>query len=120
VVEIRQIGEDSLSTILEESTRSTGSHGTNYTRSTRSHGTNYTRTLIDPYGEEFPAFPPSFGGVVFAVTNDEPLAMERPIKRGSLRRKETPTTGLIESTWRMPKRMLLTQAQVASAISVVI
>jgi hypothetical protein len=32
VVEIRQIREDSLSTILEESTRSTESHGTNYTR----------------------------------------------------------------------------------------
>jgi hypothetical protein len=58
VVEIRQIGEDSLSTILEESTRS--------------HGTNYTRTLIDPYGEEFSAFLPGFGGAVFAVSNDEP------------------------------------------------
>jgi hypothetical protein len=57
VVEIRQIGEDSLSTILEESTRS--------------HGTNYTRTLIDPYGEEFSAFPPGFEGAVFAVSNDE-------------------------------------------------
>jgi hypothetical protein len=57
VVHIRQIGEDSLSTIPEESTGS--------------HGTNYTRTLIDPYGEDFPAFPPGFGGAVFAVSNDE-------------------------------------------------
>jgi hypothetical protein len=61
VVEIRQIGGDSLSTILEESIRST-----------ESHGTNYTRTLIDPYGQEFPTFPPGFGGTVFAVSNDEP------------------------------------------------
>jgi hypothetical protein len=61
VVEIRQIGEDSLSTIPEESTGST-----------KSHGTSYTRTLIDPYGQEFPAFPPSFGGAIFAVSNDEP------------------------------------------------
>jgi hypothetical protein len=61
VVEIRKIGEDSLSTISKESTRSTGSHGT-----------NYTRTLIDPYGEEFLAFSPSFGGTVFAISNDDP------------------------------------------------
>jgi hypothetical protein len=39
VVEIRQIREDSLSTILKESAGSTGSHKT-----------NYTCTLIDPYG----------------------------------------------------------------------
>jgi hypothetical protein len=61
VVEIRQIMEDSLSTISKESTGST-----------ESHETNYTRTLIDPYGQEFLAFPPSFGGTVFAVSNDEP------------------------------------------------
>jgi hypothetical protein len=61
VVEIRQIREGSLSTILEESTGSTGPHGT-----------NYTRTLTDPYGEDFLAFPPSFGGVVFVVSNDKP------------------------------------------------
>jgi hypothetical protein len=61
VVEIRQIGEDSLSTILEEGTRST-----------KSHGTSYTRTLIDPYGQEFLAFPPGFGGAVFTVSNNEP------------------------------------------------
>jgi hypothetical protein len=61
VVEIRQIREDSLSTMLEESTRST-----------ESHGTNYTHTLIDPYGQEFLSFPPGFGGVVFVVNNDEP------------------------------------------------
>jgi hypothetical protein len=61
VVEIRQIGEDSLSTIPKEGTRST-----------ESHGTSYTRTLIDPYGQKFPAFPPDFGGTVFAVSNDEP------------------------------------------------
>jgi hypothetical protein len=60
VVQIKQIGEDSLSTIPEESTGSTGSHGT-----------NYTRTLIDPYGEDFPAFPPGFGGAIFAVSNNE-------------------------------------------------
>jgi hypothetical protein len=61
VVEIRQIGGDSLSTILEESTGST-----------ESHGTNYTHTLVDPYGQEFLTFPPGFGGAVFAVSNDEP------------------------------------------------
>jgi hypothetical protein len=61
VVEIRQIRGDSLSTILEESTGST-----------KSHGTSYTCTLIDPYGQELLAFPPSFGGAVFAVGNDEP------------------------------------------------
>jgi hypothetical protein len=61
MVDIRQIGHDSLSTIPEEGTGSS-----------ESHGTNYTRTLIDPYGQEFPAFPPGFGGAVFAVSNDEP------------------------------------------------
>jgi hypothetical protein len=61
VVEIKQIREDLLSTILEESTGST-----------KSHGISYTRTLIDPYGQEFLAFPPGFGGTVFAVSNDEP------------------------------------------------
>jgi hypothetical protein len=71
VVEIRKIEEDSLSTILEESTGST-----------ESHKTNYTHTLIDPYGQEFPTFPPGFGGAVFAVNNDDPLMMGRPIKRG--------------------------------------
>jgi hypothetical protein len=60
MVQIRQIGEDSFSTISEESTGSTGSHGT-----------NYTCTLIDPYGEHFLAFPPGFGGAVFTVSNDE-------------------------------------------------
>jgi hypothetical protein len=39
VVEIRQIREASLSTILEESIRSI-----------ESHGTSYTCTLINPYG----------------------------------------------------------------------
>jgi hypothetical protein len=61
IVEIKQIGEDSLSTILEESTGST-----------ISHRTNYTCTLIDPYGQEFLAFPPGFVGTIFAVSNDEP------------------------------------------------
>jgi hypothetical protein len=61
MVDFRQIRHDSLSIIPKEGNRST-----------ESHGTNYTRTLIDPYGHEFPAFPPSFGGTVFAVSNDEP------------------------------------------------
>jgi hypothetical protein len=61
MMEIRQIREDSLSTIPEEGTGST-----------ESHGTSYTRTLIDPYGQEFLAFPPGFGGAVFAVSNNEP------------------------------------------------
>jgi hypothetical protein len=61
VVEIRQIREDSLSTITKEGTGST-----------ESHGTSYTRTLINPYGQKFLAFPPDFGGAVFAVSNDEP------------------------------------------------
>jgi hypothetical protein len=87
VVEIRQIGEDSLSTISEESTGST-----------ESHGTNYTRTLIDPYGQEFLAFPTGFRGTVFAVSNDEPPTTGRLIKRGLLGRKETPIVGLGGST----------------------
>jgi hypothetical protein len=61
MIEIRQIRGDSLSTILEESIGST-----------RPHGINYTCTLIDPYGEDFPAFSPGFGGAVFAISNDEP------------------------------------------------
>jgi hypothetical protein len=61
MVDVRQIGQDSLSTIPEEGTGSTDSHGT-----------NHTRTLIDSYGQEFLAFPPGFGGAVFAVSNDEP------------------------------------------------
>jgi hypothetical protein len=65
MVDIRQIGQDSLSTIPEEGTGST-----------ESHGTSYTRTLIDPYGQEFLAFPPGFGGAIFAVSNDE-LARDR-------------------------------------------
>jgi hypothetical protein len=60
VVEIKQIGEDSLSIITEESTVST-----------ESHGTSYTHTLIDSYGQEFSAFPPGFGDAVFVVSNDE-------------------------------------------------
>jgi hypothetical protein len=61
VVEIRQIRGDSLSTIREESTGST-----------KSHGTSYTRSVIDPYGQEFLAFALGFGGAVLAVSNDEP------------------------------------------------
>jgi hypothetical protein len=63
MVEIRQIREDSLSTIPKEGTGST-----------KSHGTSYTCTLIDPYGQEFLAFPPGFRGAVFAISNDEPLS----------------------------------------------
>jgi hypothetical protein len=51
------------------------------------------------------AFPPSFEGVVFVVSNDEPLVTGRLIKRGPIGRKEMPTTGLGEWFWRMPKRM---------------
>jgi hypothetical protein len=87
VEEIRQIGEGSLTTISEESTEST-----------KAHGTSYTHTLIDPYGQEFLTFTPGFGGAVFTISNNEPLAMGRPIKRGSLRRKEMPTVGLRELT----------------------
>jgi hypothetical protein len=61
MVEIRKIRENSLSIILEESIEST-----------ESHGTSYTCTFIDPYGQEFLAFPPSFGGTVFTISNDEP------------------------------------------------
>jgi hypothetical protein len=61
MVEIRQIGENSLSTISKESTGST-----------ESHGTSYTCTLINPYGQEFLAFPLDFGGAVFAVSNNKP------------------------------------------------
>jgi hypothetical protein len=37
-----------------------------------------------------------------------PLAMGRPIKRGSLGKKETLIEGLGELAWRMLKRMWLT------------
>jgi hypothetical protein len=87
VVEIRQIGEDSLSTILEESTRST-----------EAHGTSYTRTLIDPYGQEFWLFHPALEAPSSPLAMMSPLMMGRPIKRGSLRRKETTTVGIGEST----------------------
>jgi hypothetical protein len=88
VVEIRQIRGHLLSTILEESTRST-----------ESHGTSYTCILIDPYGQEFLAFPPSFGGTIFVVSNDEPPRDgETNQERGSLGRKEMPIVGLGEST----------------------
>jgi hypothetical protein len=49
-----------------------------------------------------------------------PLATGRPIKRGLLGRKKMPIVGLRESTWRMLKKMRLTLALVASAISTMI
>jgi hypothetical protein len=45
-----------------------------------------------------------------------PRATGRPIKRGLLGRKETPIVGHGESTWKMLKKMRLTQPQVASMI----
>jgi hypothetical protein len=45
-----------------------------------------------------------------------PLVTGRPIKRGSLERKEMSTEGFKESTCRMPKRMRLTQARVTNMI----
>jgi hypothetical protein len=56
MVDIRQIGGDLLSTIREESTRSTGS----------------THAITNPYEEEYPAFPLGFRGVIFAISADEP------------------------------------------------
>jgi hypothetical protein len=56
MVDIRQIGWDSLSTILEESTGSTGS----------------THAITDPYEEEFLASSPGFRGTIFAISTDEP------------------------------------------------
>jgi hypothetical protein len=53
MVDIRQIHGDSLSTIWEESTSS-------------------THAITNPYEEEFPAFPPGFGGAIFAISADEP------------------------------------------------
>jgi hypothetical protein len=61
MVDIRKIRHDLLSTISEEGTGST-----------ESHSTSYTCTLIDPYGQEFLAFPLGFGGTILAVSNDEP------------------------------------------------
>jgi hypothetical protein len=49
-----------------------------------------------------------------------PLATGRSIKRGLLGRKETPIVGLGESTWKMVKKMWLTQARVATVISAAI
>jgi hypothetical protein len=89
MVNIRQIGQDSLSTISEEGNGSIDLHRV-----------DHTRTLIDSYGQEFSAFPPGFGGAVFIISNDEPPCNGRPIKRGLLRKKETPIVGLGESTWK--------------------
>jgi hypothetical protein len=58
MVDIRQIGGDLLSTIPEESVGSTGS--------------TQTHTITNPYEEEFPVFPPGFGGTIFAISTDEP------------------------------------------------
>jgi hypothetical protein len=58
LVDIRQIGGDSLSTTQEESTGSTSS--------TRTH------VVTNPYEEEFPAFPPGFRGAIFTISADEP------------------------------------------------
>jgi hypothetical protein len=66
MVEIRQIREDSLLTIPEEGTEST-----------ESHGTSYTCTLIDPYGQEFLAFPPSFRGAMMSPPRDGETNQER-------------------------------------------
>jgi hypothetical protein len=49
-----------------------------------------------------------------------PLTTGKLIKRGLLKRKETPIVGLEESTWRTLKKMQLMQPRVASAISAVI
>jgi hypothetical protein len=56
MVDIRQIGGDSLSTILEESIESTGS----------------THKITNPYEEEFLAFPPGFRGVIFTISAEKP------------------------------------------------
>jgi hypothetical protein len=56
MVDIRKIGGDSLSTIREESTRSTSS----------------THAITNPYEEEFPTFPASFRGLIFSINADEP------------------------------------------------
>jgi hypothetical protein len=58
MVDIRQIGGDLLSTIPEESIGSTGS--------------TQTHTITNPYEEEFPVFPPGFGGAIFAISADKP------------------------------------------------
>jgi hypothetical protein len=86
-VEIRKIQENSLSTILEESTEST-----------ESHGTSYTCTFIDPYGQEFLAFPLASEALSSLLAMMSPLMTGRLIKRGLLGRKETPIIGLRELT----------------------
>jgi hypothetical protein len=56
MVDIRQIHGDSLSTIPEEHSESTGS----------------THAITNPYEKEFPAFPADFGGAIFAISADQP------------------------------------------------
>jgi hypothetical protein len=85
MVDIRQIGGDSLSTIREESTRSTGS----------------TRSITNPYEEEFPAFP-----LALEVQSSPSAPTNHPVKgrwtkRKLLRWKETPIAWLIGWSERM-------------------
>jgi hypothetical protein len=55
-VDIRQILGDSLSTIPEERSESTGS----------------THAITNPYEKEFSVFSPDFAGTIFAISADEP------------------------------------------------
>jgi hypothetical protein len=89
MVDIRQIGGDSLSTIREESTGSTGS----------------TRAITNPCEEEFPAFPLALEAQSSpsALTNHP--AKGRRTKREPLGWKETPIARL--AGWS--ERMLNTQ-----------
>jgi hypothetical protein len=90
MVDIRPIGGDSLSTILEESTGSTGS--------------TQTHTITIPYEEEFPAFP-----LALEAQSSPSAPMNHPTKgrqtKGELLRwKETPIAQLTGWSERMSKR----------------
>jgi hypothetical protein len=95
MVDIKQIGGDSLSTIWEESIGSTSSA--------------QPHTITNPYEEEFPVFPSGFGGAIFAINTDEPSPKGRQTKRELLGWKETPIARLTRWSERMLMRREQTQ-----------
>jgi hypothetical protein len=90
MVDIRQIGGDSLSTISEESTGSIGS--------------TQTHTITNPYEEKFPTFPSASEAQSLPSAPLNHIAKGRRTKRELLGWKETPIAWLAGWSERMPKR----------------
>jgi hypothetical protein len=86
MVDIRQIHGDSHSTIPEERSKSTGS----------------THAITNPYEEEFLAFPPNFGGAIFAISADEPSCEGETDQERAARVERTPIAQLARWSGRMP------------------